>query len=196
VKKTQTERKAKRSSSVRIISGKWRRRSLPVADIPGLRPTGDRMRETLFNWLMHHVNGARCLDLFAGTGALGLEALSRGANFVHFVEKNREAARILQQNLKELDAERNSFLISESSAENTIAKTKQEPFDIVFIDPPFNDELWNSSFGALESNNLLTEGALVYVEMPKDANIDIPSTWIEKKRVNAGNVQCLLLEKH
>jgi 16S rRNA (guanine966-N2)-methyltransferase len=190
VKKPKTERSAK----LRVISGRWRRRSLPVANVPGLRPTGDRVRETLFNWLMHHVNGAHCLDLFAGTGALGIEALSRGASFVHFVEKSREAARILQQNLVELDAERSSFSLFQDSAQQFIAQYSGPPFDLIFIDPPFAENLWKSTIAQLIDAKLLQPKALIYLESPNDAELALPADWPRLKHLKAGNITCQLLE--
>lgn len=145
---------------------------------------------------MHHVNGARCLDLYAGTGALGIEALSRGASFVHFVEKSREAARILQQNLTKLDAETASFNIENGSALDTLEHWRDVAFDLVFIDPPFAEQLWDKSIKLLDCGELLNPGALIYIEKPIDQELLLPSSWVEKKKLNAGKVNCILLEKH
>src|ERR1700730_8767896 len=121
--------------SVRIIGGAWRGRRVAFPDLPELRPTPDRVRETLFNWLQHAVASARCLDLYAGSGALGLEALSRGAREVHFVELDAVAARNLAQQIDRLGAARQAQVL-EMGAERYLRGPAQ-PFDIVFLDPPF-----------------------------------------------------------
>ncbi len=126
------------SGRLRIVAGKWRSRRLPVAEEPGLRPTSARIRETLFNWLASTIEGSTCLDLFAGTGALGFEALSRGAREVVFVEKTARAAAALEECVKVLEA--TGALIHQVDAISYL-KSEPEPFDIVFLDPPFADDL-------------------------------------------------------
>lgn len=152
---------AKRSvppGAVRIIGGEWRRRRIAVVDGLGLRPTPDRVRETLFNWLKPDLIGATCLDLFAGCGVLGLEALSRGAASAVFVERNREAANALRQQCLNLAADAE---VIQGQAERFLARWKSAPFDIVFLDPPY----------ALDAAPLLNAirrviepGAIVYLE--------------------------------
>ena len=122
-------------NSVRIIGGGWRGRRITFPDVPGLRPTPDRVRETLFNWLQHDIAGARCLDLFAGSGALGLEALSRGAKELVFVEQSVAASRALQEQLARLGAERRSQVVEMGAAR--YLRGAAPAFDIVFLDPPF-----------------------------------------------------------
>src|SRR5450432_2048001 len=122
-------------NSVRIIGGEWRGRRINFPDIPGLRPTPDRVRETLFNWLQQAVAGARCLDLFAGSGALGLEALSRGAKALAFVEQAVPAARALREQLMRLGATSRAQVFEMGAAR--FLRSAGEPFDIVFLDPPF-----------------------------------------------------------
>src|SRR5277367_3125267 len=122
-------------NSVRIIGGGWRGRRVSFPDIPGLRPTPDRVRETLFNWLQHSVAGSRCLDLFAGSGALGLEALSRGAREVVFVDQAQAAISHLQTQISRLDAVARTRIMGEDAGR--YLRTSPEVFDIVFLDPPF-----------------------------------------------------------
>ena len=117
---------------LRIVAGNWRSRLLDIADVPGLRPSSERIRETLFNWLAPHINGARCLDLFAGTGALGLEALSRGAASAVFVEKSRRAADTLERNIDIVGAAATAK-VCRMDALNYLAKAGDGPFDVVLI---------------------------------------------------------------
>ena len=148
---------------VRIIGGEWRGRRLDVADAPGLRPSGDRLRETLFNWLQPHVVGARCLDLYAGSGALGLEAASRGAAEVVLVERERRVADALERTLRALDAAPRARLVRDS-AERFLGRM-DGAFDIVFVDPPFDAAGQRSTLLALADAHL-AEGARVHVEAP------------------------------
>jgi 16S rRNA (guanine966-N2)-methyltransferase len=147
---------------VRIIAGNWRGRRLPVVDLPGLRPTGDRVKETLFNWLQADIRGSRCLDLFAGSGGLGLEAASRGADAVIMLEKNPLAVKQLQENSKLLGA--GNVEIRQVDTLCWLEAAVASPFDVVFLDPPFESEWQTPVIEALLLNNLLTAGGLVYVE--------------------------------
>ncbi len=147
---------------IRIISGQWRGRKLAVPERSGLRPTGDRARETLFNWLQAVVPGARCLDLFAGTGALGLEALSRGAASVVFVEHDRR----LVEALRDVAASwpgGDRMQVVHADALRWLAGADGQ-YDLVFIDPPFSDGLQAGVLALLERDGLLAAGARVYVE--------------------------------
>lgn len=184
------------NSSIRIIAGDWRGRKLPVAEVEGLRPTGDRIRETLFNWLQLDIRGARCLDLFAGTGALGLEALSRGASKVIFCELNTTAQQQLQANLATLNAN-NGELKRTAAGELLNNPQGDTPFDIVFIDPPFAENLWNTTLEALlhPEANWLSEHALIYLEYPKNTAITLPATWRIRKTKTTGQVTFTLLER-
>ncbi|WP_444899485.1 16S rRNA (guanine(966)-N(2))-methyltransferase RsmD [Microbulbifer sp. VAAC004] len=174
-------------SQLRIIGGQWRGRKLQFAPVEGLRPTGDRLRETLFNWLQFHLPGAQCLDLFAGSGALGLESLSRGAASVDFVELNPQAARTLNQQLQLLEAT-DGEVHNCRAADFLVGGGK--PYDIVFIDPPFADDLWQESLGALTGR--LSEGALIYIETPRDIVISAANDWSLIKEKRAGQV-CMRL---
>jgi len=171
---------------IRIIGGEHRGRRIPVPDRPGLRPTPDRVRETLFNWLGQRLEGLACLDLFAGSGALGFEAASRGAARVVMVDKDREAFAALKK-FKELVGMRNVELV----LEDAFAFLQREgKFDVVFLDPPFGQ---NAAAMALEKlPGRLAPGARVYVESEKPVQAE---TWRELKRARAGNVSYQLLER-
>jgi 16S rRNA (guanine966-N2)-methyltransferase len=175
-------------NSVRIIGGGWRGRRINFPDIPGLRPTPDRVRETLFNWLQHDIVGARCLDLFAGSGALGLEALSRGAKELVFVEQALAAARGLQQQLNHLGAARMGQVL-EMGAARFLRTRPAVPFDIAFLDPPFGRDALAEYVPMLDSGNWLTLGGLVYLENEKTAGAPaLPAHWELLKSKAAGEV--------
>ena len=182
----------KRSGRIRIIGGEWARRQLPVMDAPGLRPTSDRMRETLFNWLQFELPGAQVLDAFAGSGALGLEALSRGAAQAVFLERSGRVARQLVENLKTLDAAARGEVIT-TDALRWLAQPASRAFDIVFIDPPFDAQLQPAALEALSSNDWLAPGAVVYVEQPKRQPLpQVPEDWTLHRDKIAGEVRYLL----
>ena len=152
----------------------------------GLRPSLDRVRETLFNWLQSDIHGARCLDLFAGSGAVGIEALSRGAASVDFVELNKKAARQLESNLGLLGAEMGSLMHQDAKQ---FLLQEHQPYDIVFLDPPFHKGLAQEILSKLAQTNLLTEGALIYLEMEQNLEVDIPQSWEQLKDKKAGQLQ-------
>ncbi|WP_288131900.1 16S rRNA (guanine(966)-N(2))-methyltransferase RsmD [Microbulbifer sp.] len=189
---TSRDQTAPATSQLRIIGGRWRGRKLAFAPIEGLRPTGDRLRETLFNWLQFHLPGARCLDLFAGSGALGLEALSRGAGSVDFVELHRGAAQTLRQQLDLLQAEHGRVHNCPAEMFLTQAALQQESFDLVFIDPPFAGDLWQETISQLCDASLLAENALIYIESPRDKPVPVPPGWQLEKEKQAGQV-CMRL---
>ncbi|MBB3183885.1 16S rRNA (guanine966-N2)-methyltransferase [Halomonas fontilapidosi] len=169
---------------LRIIGGEYRRRQLPVLDRPGLRPTPDRVRETLFNWLTDATPGARVLDLFAGTGALGLEALSRGARQAVFVERDAKVARQLTDNLAALGANERARLVNaDAQAFLTGAPT---PFSLAFLDPPFRLGLAGACCHALEAG-WLAEEALIYVETESSLAPEVPANWHLHREVRAGD---------
>ena len=174
-------------NSVRIIGGGWRGRRVSFPDIPGLRPTPDRVRETLFNWLQHAISGARCLDLFAGSGALGLEALSRGAKQLVFVEQAVAAARALQEQLVRLGGEARGQVV-EMGATRYLRAVPQA-FDIVFLDPPFGRDALAEYIPLLDAGQWLKPGALVYLENEKQAGVPpLPAHWQLLKSKSAGEV--------
>ncbi len=151
---------------VRIIGGTWRGRRLAVADYPGLRPTPDRVRETLFNWLADTVGGARCLDLFAGAGALGFEALSRGARSATLVERNNQLVRQLHAARAALDAQQAEIICAEALS---WLQQAHEPFDIVFLDPPFRQDYVKKTCALLSNRGHLTPAAQIYTETERGA---------------------------
>jgi 16S rRNA (guanine966-N2)-methyltransferase len=165
MKKTSKLTQATNRGDVRIIAGDWRGRKLPVLSQAGLRPTSDRMRETLFNWLQFDIAGARCLDAFAGSGALGFEALSRGAAEVVFLEKNLEAANQLKANAQLLKADKAQIMQVDSQA--WLAQPALMQFDGVFIDPPFHQGLVEPIVQQLMLNHWLRDQAWLVIEQEK-----------------------------
>ena len=179
---------------LRIVAGKWRSRLLDIADVAGLRPTSERIRETLFNWLAPGIHGKRCLDLFAGTGALGLEALSRGAGEVVFVEMAPRAVRTLEQNIETLDAEGATVL--QQDATDFLGAAQQSPFDIVFLDPPFAEDVLGELCRLLEEQEVLADDALVYLEQDRAKEMAVlPDNWRVLKNKTAGNVRYMLAQR-
>lgn len=183
------------SNVVRIIGGEHRGRKLGFVPVGGLRPTPDRVRETLFNWLRDDVAGASCLDLFAGSGALGFEALSRGAAGLTAIEQSKLAFQRLKDNADLLRvAERTSLL--HADALKVIQSTPSCPFDIVFVDPPFADRRLERICSLLEDAGWVGEGGLVYLE--QDANADwpvLPVTWRLLREGRAGQSAQRLLRR-
>lgn len=177
---------------LRIVAGNWRSRLLDIADSPGLRPTSERIRETLFNWLAPQIDGASCLDLFAGTGALGLEALSRGAAGTVFVEKSAVAARVLKSNVEMLGA--TGATVCEADAFEYLRKAPVRAFDIVFLDPPFAADMLEDLCRLIDERQVLAEGARVYLE--NDVATDealLPAGWELLKSKVAGQVRYTLV---
>ena len=176
-----------KTDSCRIIGGSWRGRNVTFNDAQGLRPSTDRVRETLFNWLQARVPQSRCLDLFAGSGVLGFEALSRGAADCVFVESNKKTVATLRQNASILQAE--NARIIQADALRWLQEVKPvEPFDLVFLDPPFASGLLATSAILLESQGLLADDALVYVEHACVDEVEIPVSWQCLKQKKAGQV--------
>ena len=174
-------------NQVRIIAGKWRSRILRFPDSASLRPTPDRVRETLFNWLGQRLDGLVCLDLFAGSGALGFEALSRGAGRVVMVESSREAARSLMANAGELQAAEAEIVAGDALA--YLGRTT-ERFDVVFVDPPYASDLAARTLAALPPH--LEPDARVSVESAEA--LDVPPPWRVVRRDRAGAVRYALLD--
>ncbi|MEE3241224.1 MAG: 16S rRNA (guanine(966)-N(2))-methyltransferase RsmD [Pseudomonadota bacterium] len=179
------------SRTVRIIGGDWRGRKLPVVDAKGLRPTADRIRETLFNWLANDLPGARCLDLFAGSGSLSFEALSRGAAHVTAVDSHKMAIESLTKTAAILNTD-HCFAVHSSAAQWLQTYPMQQPsaqFDIVFLDPPFQDQLLANTAMALEASGCLTADALIYVEQAAGHPLaKLPSRWRNLRHKVAGKV--------
>ena len=178
---------------LRIVAGIWRSRLLEIADVPGLRPTAERVRETVFNWLTPHLAGARCLDLFAGTGALGLEALSRGAAEALFIEASPVAARMLRKNIATLEAKKAT--VRATDARKYLGKSGADQFDIVFLDPPFADELLGDLCKSLAESSILATNALVYIEEDRATpEVVLPPDWQILKTKSTGNVRYSLVK--
>jgi len=178
---------------LRVIGGHHRSRVLQFVDADGLRPTPDRVRETLFNWLAPIISGARCLDAFAGSGALGIEALSRGAAHLDFCETNPAAANAIAANLALLKCD-NATLHRRDVATLLQAHATQ-PYDIVFCDPPFAANLLAPTLAALAQGNWLRERGLIYAEAARDDAIEPPAGWHWLRHQSAGNVQYGLLQR-
>lgn len=167
---------------VRIIGGQFRGKKITFPDLPGLRPTPNRVRETLFNWLMHHIQGKHCLDAFAGSGALGFEAWSRGASQVTFIEQSPAACRHLKKYINAFASPALSLV--ETHTIQYLSRHISAPFDIVFLDPPFDEpSLLKESVTCLEKNNLLVPTGLVYIESdhPVALHVNVWETIKEKK---------------
>ena len=179
--------------SLRIIGGQWRGRKLKFPDAPGLRPTGDRLRETLFNWLTPVIVDAHCLDLFAGSGALGLEAVSRGAASALLVEQSPVACKALQQHRQTLCAE-SQLQIVQADALQWLRQSPPQSFDILFLDPPFNSQLLPAAIEQLGQMGWLSAGARVYIESPQQQAPTCPNAWHLLRAIETGQVLCQLFE--
>lgn len=193
------------SNLLRIIGGEWRSRRLKFADAPGLRPTPDRVRETLFNWLQMQVPGSRCLDLFAGSGALAFEALSRGAREVVMVEKHPAAAQALRDNIALLGAQ-NAVLVADDAfryLERLFTPhpglppqggKEIVPFDLIFLDPPYRKNLLEPVLEVIFAKSLLAADGMIYLEQEAQAETDFARFGLQIHReTGAGQVQSLLL---
>ncbi|WP_115528011.1 MULTISPECIES: 16S rRNA (guanine(966)-N(2))-methyltransferase RsmD [Xanthomonas] len=159
---------------VRIVGGRWRNTRLAVPDLPGLRPSSDRVRETVFNWLMPRLRGARVLDLFAGSGALGLESVSRGAAHATLIERDPGLAQRLREHVTKLEAADQVQVLHEDAL-RWLERAPAALVDIVFVDPPFAAGLWPSVFERLPAH-LATE-AWLYLEAPADLALQLPAGW-------------------
>ncbi len=176
---------------MRIIGGTWRGRKLPIADLEGLRPTGDRLRETLFNWLAAEAPGARCLDLFAGAGALGFEALSRGAAHCDFVELQAPAAKQLRANIELLGCEDRAEVWQGDAL--ALVPDLPGPYDLIFLDPPFADTLHERALDALLEHGALAPGGLVYLEYPaSNSKAELPEAIEVVREKVVGSVEVTL----
>jgi 16S rRNA (guanine966-N2)-methyltransferase len=177
---------------IRIIGGSLRNSRLDVPELPGLRPTPERVRETLFNWLAPRIGGARCLDVCAGTGALGIEALSRGAASVQFVESDARAARALRDNLVRLGAAAGQVAAVDAVV---FLQGAPQPQDLVFLDPPFARVLWTTLAQQLEQGGWLAAQAWIYVESPRASVPALPASWQLHREGHAGEVRFALYRR-
>lgn len=176
-----------KTNRLRIIGGRWRGRWFNFPPQAQIRPTPDRVRETLFNWLAPRIMGARCLDLFAGSGALGLEALSRGASEVIMVERDRSAAHALRAHLQDLEAPQGQVLAMDAFA---FLAHNQVPFDVVFLDPPFAGDDLAQACKLLAGSASLAQDVMIYLECPRTLSLSfVAPDWVAHRSGHAGQVQ-------
>ena len=185
-----------RPGVVRIIGGQWKRSKLPVADTPGLRPTPDRVRETLFNWLGQDLTGWRCLDAFAGSGVLGFEAASRGAEQVVLLERDRRQAATLERSRQRLKAAQVQIECADALA--WLARLPPASFDLVFLDPPFDSNLLAPALRA--AMPLVVPGGFIYLETGRSLDrstegTPLPPGWVRHRQGSAGAVHFELLRR-
>lgn len=186
---------AKGSNQLRIIGGEWRGRKLRFPDAPNLRPTPDRVRETIFNWLAPTIQGARCLDLFAGSGALGLEALSRGAAFTTFVDSHKKVTQVLKEHLDLLNANGKAEVLQMDGV--NFLNTNAQPYDLVFLDPPYHLDFMQKVIPLLETNGWLADNAMLYLEIEKRQSLpELPANWQQLKDKTAGEVSYFLFQRN
>jgi len=175
------------SNQLRIIGGQWRSRRLAFPDVPGLRPTPDRVRETLYNWLAAHINGAHLLDCFAGSGALFLEGLSRGATGGTALELNRNAVTSLRDNLQLLDASQGEVIHTDSL--HWLDQSASRQFDLVLLDPPFHQGLLQRSCQLVQEQGWLAPDALIYTESEQPpSTLGLPASWQLHREKHSGQV--------
>ncbi|MDB4575485.1 16S rRNA (guanine(966)-N(2))-methyltransferase RsmD [bacterium] len=181
----------------RIIGGKWRGRRIKFDAADGLRPTTDRIRETVFNWLQPYIYHCRCLDVFAGSGVLGFEALSRGAQYAAFIEQNKKTVERLKDNIRTLAIENASVYHHDALSWLQTAeavKREDDKFDLVFLDPPFDSDLLAKSCKLLSTSGCLAKDAIIYVEHNRDTAIELPENWVALKEKKAGQVAYRLFQ--
>jgi 16S rRNA (guanine966-N2)-methyltransferase len=194
VAKQPRRKPTKTAHRVRLIAGEWRGRQLDVLDSAGLRPTANRLRETLFNWLQPYLTGATCLDAFAGTGALGFEAASRGAAQVWMLDSQYPVVQQLKQHCVTLSAKQ--VQVEQIDACQFLQQTQQQ-FDIVFLDPPFQQQHLQKCCQLLNDADCLKTKALIYLEMEKTqqiSDLDLPITWLVLKSHQSKQVNAYLLQ--
>lgn len=180
---------------VRIIAGYWRGKHIPVPDKEMVRPTGDRIRETLFNWLGSRLHNASCLDLFAGSGILGLEALSRGAAQVTFVDSDAQVIRSLEKIVGSLHLDKNKVSVSLLNQDALLPIIpKPNPYDIIFLDPPFQSDLLSQCIPLLKQYAYEKPGTRIYIEMQHAHTLNLPLHWHCIKQGKAGHVEYQLIE--
>lgn len=174
-KKHKAKTKNSAAGDVRIIGGQFKRRSVSFIDAEGLRPTPDRLRETLFNWLIVDIHDAQVLDSCAGSGVLGFEALSRGAAHTTFIEINPAQSNMLRQSAEQLRLATNTYQIIQGTAEQVLTQNQTLPhhFDIAFIDPPYAQDLWQPILTALIKQSLISTETLIYLEADKDLTLQL-----------------------
>jgi 16S rRNA (guanine966-N2)-methyltransferase len=177
------------NNQIRIIAGRFRGRKLSFASIEGLRPTSDRMRETLFNWLQNKIVGSLCLDLFSGSGAIGFEALSRDAKHVVMVDQSDQVIAQLKENQKVLEVD-NASIIKINALD--YLRRASETFDLIFIDPPFKDQLISECLAIIKEKNLLSENGFIYLE--DDRRLTLDDAWEIHKEKRMGKATAYLIK--
>jgi len=188
-----TKQTVSKRGKCRIIAGKWRGRILKFEDAEGLRPTTDRIRETVFNWLQGYIPESRCLDCFAGSGVLGFEALSRGASMVVFVETNKRTVDNLKENAKALSIDNPQIAIKHEDVLSWLQSIPlngkvEDQFNLVFLDPPFHSEQLAKACRLLNSSGCLAGDAIIYVEHAANTSIEVPDNWTCLREKRSGQV--------
>ena len=188
------EMKKEKKGEIRIIGGKWKGKKIYFNLNDDLRPTPDRAKETLFNWLGQDLNEMHCLDLFSGTGALGLEALSRGAKKVTFVEKNKDYLQKIRKVYLEMSQKEDCDFYCAECLEWVQSKSSKAKYDLIFIDPPFNKNLIDNLLSNILSRELLSESGKIYFEFEKKLDLKIPESLDLKKKKSLGKKSYVLAE--
>lgn len=189
----QKNNKLNQLGKVRIIGGEWRGRKLTVLDKAGLRPTADRVRETLFNWIQWQIVGSECLDLFAGTGILGIEAFSRGARQVTLIEQDAEIMANLAMQLAQFP--KHNITLRQADALHFLADAPVHPVDLVFLDPPFALQLLDPCCELLEQRGWLKSIAHIYMESAVETSLKLPPNWHIIRSQTAGQVKYQLVKR-
>ena len=188
------EMKKEKKGEIRIIGGKWKGKKIYFNLNDDLRPTPDRAKETLFNWLGQNLNDMHCLDLFSGTGALGLEALSRGAKKVTFVEKNKDYLQKIKKVYLEMSQKEDCDFYCAECLEWVQNKSSKAKYDLIFIDPPFNKNLIDNLLSNILRRELLSESGKIYFEFEKKLDLKIPESLALKKKKSLGKKSYVLAE--
>ena len=187
---------SRRISNVRIVAGRFRGLKIPFKASKYIRPTTNRTKETIFSWLTNDIKNSRCLDMFAGTGSLGLEAISRGASFVYFAEKNRKMCEELYKTTIKLNIKNQSEVMAVDSLKFPFEKKIKKPLDIVFIDPPFRLNYLKKAFSLIIDKDLITDKSIICTEVEKERKVEeIFSEWNMIKSKIAGQSRYCLLQK-
>ncbi|CAL4326093.1 16S rRNA (guanine(966)-N(2))-methyltransferase RsmD [Buchnera aphidicola] len=179
----------KKKGKIYIISGKLKGRKISFSNFLNLRPTTNRIRETLFEWLSKYIKNSRCLDCFAGSGALGFEAISRNAEFLTLLEIEKKTVSILQKNIKKLNI--NNLELIHTNTFHWLKKTGK-PYDIIFIDPPYYQGLIQKTLILLENKKWVKKNSLIYIEKEKSQDLILPKNWILYKKKNTKHIECYL----
>ena len=186
--------KKEKKGEIRIIGGKWKGKKIYFDLNDDLRPTPDRAKETLFNWLGQDLNKMYCLDLFSGTGALGFEAFSRGAQKVTFVEKNKEYLQKIKKVFLEMNEKADCDFFCAECLEWIQNNSSETKYDLIFIDPPFNKNLIHDLLAAILEKELLSKNGQIYFEFEKKLDLEIPESLTLKKKKSLGKKSYLLAE--